>query len=992
MPLVIFFDLQMKLFLIACFLFVITSFSVMATHLRAGEITVRRDGCSNRFWITITAFTNTKDTKILFGGDGILDFGDTSDPDRDGKTGIWVPEQQNIPFDPAANIATASYTISHEYAAGNSYLISYTEPNRNEGVLNMDQSVNTPFYIETYIKIDNLIRCDQHTAVLGVPPIDKGCVGVTWSHNPSAYDLDEDSLSYDLVTPFRDRNTPVVNYRAPNNPAFYQNFGQGNENKDGQPEFNIDHVKGTITWDAPGKAGEYNIAFVIRSWRKVNGSWVQLSFVRRDMQIIIDDCTNQRPDLDIYDVCVEAGQTVDETFFGSDPDKDDVVIEAFSEILNLQASQNPATYSPNPPIFQSTDPGPAAINFKWQTKCEHVKQQKYSVVFKITDKPKPGSGSKLVTFKVMQIQVVGPKPKWSAVNAIVSHDEDRSVDLKWDPYNCSNAEKMQVWRRVDSFQYASPDCITGMPDIGYQLIAEVPIGKNIYHDSGLSVGAVYCYRLVAIFPLPKEGKSYVSDELCTPPFAVNVPLLTNVTVDTTSTTIGQITVGWLPPFEADQSQFPAPYRYEVYRGVGLSGSFPTIPVATVNTTISDPLTKKVIFVDKGLDTESKSFHYGIKVFSANSQSDTSAVASSVTLETKSKINEIDLSWSAQVPWSIDVAGLKHKIYRGAEGSLTWKDLTLIDSVNVASTGFIYQDSGQYQSTKLAPGRLYCYVVETLGSYGNDNPNIKTKEPFHNFSQMVCAAPNDTIPPCQASTPVNADATRCEDILGPDGKTPVNAQLCYSGSNGNYENHITWERIEDDCASDVSYYIIYYSPRSDVDFLPLLDKKGDVLKVKETSFTHSGLTSFAGCYKIAAVDRSGNIGEQSESICIDNCLYYELPNVFSPNGDGCNDLFSAYNDRTLESENCVIPDLNRARCPRFVDRVHFKVFNRWGKQVYEFQSKPGGENTIYIDWNGKAANGGDLSPGVYYYSADVTFITSDPSKEHQTIKGWVTLIR
>jgi len=38
------------------------------------------------------------------------------------------------------------------------------------------------------------------------------------------------------------------------------------------------------------------------------------------------------------------------------------------------------------------------------------------------------------------------------------------------------------------------------------------------------------------------------------------------------------------------------------------------------------------------------------------------------------------------------------------------------------------------------------------------------------------------------------------------------------------------------------------------------------------------------------------------------------------------------------------------CARFVQGVTFTVYNRWGKEVYSYQS--GGENNIYIDWKGK----------------------------------------
>jgi hypothetical protein len=66
-------------------------------------------------------------------------------------------------------------------------------------------------------------------------------------------------------------------------------------------------------------------------WRFKNGQWVQLGYVRRDMQILVDDCDNERPDLILPpDTCVVAGTILDETIFGIDPDNDDVKIEAYS--------------------------------------------------------------------------------------------------------------------------------------------------------------------------------------------------------------------------------------------------------------------------------------------------------------------------------------------------------------------------------------------------------------------------------------------------------------------------------------------------------------------------------------------------------------------------------------------------------------------------------------------------------------------------------------
>ncbi len=141
--------------------------------------------------------------------------------------------------------------------------------------------------------------------------------------------------------------------------------------------------------------------------------------------------------------------------------------------------------------------------------------------------------------------------------------------------------------------------------------------------------------------------------------------------------------------------------------------------------------------------------------------------------------------------------------------------------------------------------------------------------------------------------------------------------------------------------------------------------------------------------------SGNIGELSEELCIDNCPYYELPNVFTPNEDDYNDLFSAYSLRGFDcgEEGDCIPAEIKLKCARFVQSVTFTVYNRWGQEVFEYFGRVGSEtNSIYIDWNGQDEKGLDLSSGIYYFVAGVVFDSVDPSNNTKNIKGWVHLIR
>jgi gliding motility-associated-like protein len=103
---------------------------------------------------------------------------------------------------------------------------------------------------------------------------------------------------------------------------------------------------------------------------------------------------------------------------------------------------------------------------------------------------------------------------------------------------------------------------------------------------------------------------------------------------------------------------------------------------------------------------------------------------------------------------------------------------------------------------------------------------------------------------------------------------------------------------------------------------------------------------------------------TDSIMINKDCYVNIPNSFSPNGDGTNDYF-----------------LPRQYMSRSVNTFKMMIFNRWGQQVFE---------TVALDgrgWDGKF-NEKDQPQGVYVYVIDVAF--DNGVKEHYT--GNLTLLR
>ncbi|MBX2962471.1 MAG: gliding motility-associated C-terminal domain-containing protein [Cyclobacteriaceae bacterium] len=940
------------------------STDALATHLRAGQIVATRISCTGlTFRITVTVYTNTG-SPVLFGGEmDYLNFGDGTPP-------ILVPETPNTPLEGFTGVATASYTIEHTYPGPGRYLISYIEPNRNGGILNMDNSISTTFYIETQINIDPFFGCNN-TPQLLIPPIDRGCTGVAFFHNPGAFDPDGDSLSYEFVIPFRDKNQTVANYRDPNHPSFYTNFANGNEAGNGPPTFTINPVDGTIIWDAPGAQGEYNIAFIVVEWRKINGTWFRLGFVRRDMQIIVEDCNNERPDLIIPpDVCVVAGTTLNATIFGIDPENHPVKIEAFSEIFNFPPAESPAIYSPvpGPNDFQPSNP-PAQVQFTWDTKCFHVKELNYQVVFKITDSPP--QGPRLVTFKTWRIKVVAPPPVWNTATVDFAN---RTAQLDWQDYTCAQqASSIQIWRRVESVNFTPDECQTGMPStLGYSLVGLVNATETQFTNTGLDVGARYCYRLVAIFPQPGGGESYVSQEICIPPILADAPVVTHISVEKTSINDGEIRVSWRSPFDADPAQFPKePYGYDyiVERADGFTGTN-FVPIHTGS------LPGDTTILDSDLDTENKIFNYRIKALSQGQVFDQSASASTVRLELRPASQQMELVWSAEVPWSNQIQSFpEHLIFRGPENA-TESELVLIAQKNIFENGFRFLDTGLDDNT------VYCYRVMTRGSYGN--PEIAV--PQDNFSQIICAQPIDDVPPCDPVLVV--ESFNCDDYRF--------QEACNSNT---FSNTVRWSRPDDpDCRADTRSYNIYFATTPGGTYTLL------ATNVVDTFYVDQNLTSFARCYQIKAVDRSGNESEFSNEVCFENCPYYELPNIFTPNGDLCNDDFRAWGFVPATGEEtsgpnplCNTPDQNsdefRMKCARFVESVEFKVYNRWGGEVYQYSGRKNSDtNGIYIRWDGKDKSGNTLGSGVYFYVADVTFEMADPAKRNKTYKGWVHLVR
>ena len=942
----------------------VISIEAWSTHIRAGEITaVRISQTSLRYRFTIVIYSDTG-SQVQVGDGGRVDFGQGTilDGAGSGDPRAYLESfDENGAFEVTAlgnEVERTVMTFVFTFDGPGSYCVSYTEQNRNDNIININggASAEIPFHIETCLRIDPAFGLNG-TPVLTTPPIDRACIGSQFIHNPAAYDPDGDSLAYKLLVPMQERGQTVQSFLPLDNPAISDQREDG-----GSPAtYAIDSLTGNFVWDAPMIPGEYNAAFIVEEWRfsELTRRWELLGYVTRDMQIVVEDCDNDRPELIIpEDICVEAGTFIDQQIVGTDPDNDRIKLEAFGGTFEVPIS--PSEFIP-PGRFRNQ---PTISNFQWLTDISHVRDRPYEVTFKVSDEPSDPDAPSLVDFKTWRITVVAPAPEGLNSSIVTA----RSIQLVWDEYTAANfAPVMQVWRREESFDFTAENCEVGIPEnSGYVLLDELPIGQlNYLDDNEVRPGVKYCYRIMAKFPLPSGGESYASLETCVT-IPIDVPAITNVSVENTSLTNGEIIVKWTPPLEIDQTLFPPPYRYELVRYTGLSGE------ADGQVLTSTP---DLLYVDTNLNTLTNPYHYTVTLFdSGDNLVDNSAPASSVRLEAFGLLRSVELTWEAVVPWSNRSQDHPyHYIYRNRtdDSAEDTTNYILIDSLNTTENGLLYLDEGNFNSIPLLDDREYCYFVVTQGSYGN----VLIDAPLINNSQKICVRPNDNIPPDDPEIIVPAPS----DTVFINGE-PVfllESQNCEIYANEpcgftNYSNTLDWEA--DNIDGDIAGFNIYFSPSGEPDSYNIVGTS------RESSFTHTGLSSLKGCYKVSAVDRSNNESGLSMAICFDNCPSYELPNAFTPNGDNVNDTFKAF-------------DQPNSQCPRFAQSVEFHVFNRWGgDELFTYNSLETTEGDLFINWDGRDNNGNELAAGTYYYLAIVTFDVFAEDKKVQEFKNWVNIIR
>ena len=847
------------------------SFSLKATHNRAGEISYRQIS-QFTYEITLITYTATGPGPVADRSSLVIQWGDNTETE--------VPRSQIDPL--PGYYQRNTYIGTHTFPGAGIYVILMEDPNRNAGVENIESSVDVMFAVRTTLQINPLTGFNN-TPILLNDPLDKGAVGQKFIHNPGAYDPDGDSLSYKITKCLGNFGEPIDSYQYPessNTPIY------------------VDELTGDLVWDSPTKTGVFNLAMIIEEWR----FGIKIGEMMRDLQVEIKETDNEPPEISpLPDVCVQAGEYTEFQVVATDD---------INQRITLKATGGPFEVTNNPANFTVTsiENGKTVATFNWNTLCEHIRKRPYTISIKATD---DDVRVPLVNFREGKITVVAPPP----VN-LTAEAANNSVTVSWEAGLCADAAYYEVYRKKGTSNFTPSECQTGLPpSSGFQLIgrtetAEITTFLDNDNEKGLLQGHIYCYRVVAIYP--DGAKSYASAEICTE-LVRGIPVITKVSVKNTSAAAGEMELEWIKPTEFDQTIFPPPYSYTLYRSEGFWGEN-LVEIATLDGI------DNTIYLDNNLNTKELAYSYKVELYSGTGSSKTLVgipqICSSTFISLNSGDNSIDLKIEKNVSW-IDTT---FTVFRKKTGDIEFEELAVLKSET-------------YVDKNVELAKEYCYFVKSDGYFMVEN----FKEPIINFSQEACEEATDIIPPCPPTLSVKSE--------------------CDAG-----RNHLTWQLIDNPCSDDIVSYKIYYRADYEGD-MELIETINDP---EQLSFYHLLEGSLAACYALTAVDISGNESKQELVICVDECSEYELPNVFTPNGDGKNDLF--------------VP-IKRGSS---VEKVKMKIFNRWGKLVYETEEPN-------INWSGKYLDTNKyVSESVYYYTCEV-FERRLSGLESRFLTGFIHLI-
>ena len=538
----------------------------------------------------------------------------------------------------------------------------------------------------------------------------------------------------------------------------------------------------------------------------------------------------------------------------------------------------------------------------------HVRQQPHPIYFRVRDDGTPNLNALGTTL----VRVIGPPPQFDSL--VPNFDY---IALHWTPISDDAVLGYRIYRAQSRSGMVQDSCDFGMTDELYQRIAEIRGDTTfVFRDSTVNQSFLYCYRLVRLY---RNGTvSQMSGEICTTPLS-NTPIIEKVSIVETSEFAGQIELAWRHPLDVDVLSDETNFRYVIHRSSGGNlTSLDTVPV------------QDTTFLDNApaLNTHGFPHSYKIELIERSGTSASwesvgfSNVGTSTFISATGRNSRVNIAVLQTSPaWITD----RFRIYR----KLEWQSDDYFEFV-------VETTVPHFLDTDLINDTTYTYRIHAFGRHFDERINDYI---LTNWSQKVNATP----------------------VIGPPCRPIIDTLvlLCYP------EHQLWWNPLFDEYCDDfgLTYHIFFSSSRT-----------GHFEEIGSRTVPYFiNSNAFIGCYFVVARNVRNYRSEPSDTACItiqqffDQCMDFELPNVFTPNNDGFNDVFKAM-PHSLGHLNMVFT---------------IRIFNRWGNQVFE-------SNDMNFEWDGNQSNGQPAPTGTYFWVVQLGVPGGEiPATQ---LSGNVTLLR
>lgn len=369
----------------------------------------------------------------------------------------------------------------HTFSGPGTYIISCRIFNRIYNINNMDNSVNTPLFVETELILDPVIGCNNTPFVENLPFL-RYKAHDTYLQDFSVIDQEGDSVSFIFTTPLQNENIQVINYKYL--------FDHISSPAKKISKISIDPYTGLQLFNNQHSEGLYTMVVEITEWRKIANQYNKISRSMADYTFELHASDNQAPVISgIKDTVLITNNHYTNEFVATDPDGDSLQILIFGDVLNLSDS----------PPQNDFDFAPASVNFNFNLTLleKHIRSKPYKLVVSSTDQR--SNKSSYNQTRSMYVWITDrqhrPSPPAQLITQLLNTDK---IGIYW---NDTNDELGYILERSDLYFPV------------YEKIAVLPANRTSFIDLGVVIGNTYNYRIKAV---GTQMSTYVLAEISTP--------------------------------------------------------------------------------------------------------------------------------------------------------------------------------------------------------------------------------------------------------------------------------------------------------------------------------------------------------------------------------------------------------------------------------------------------------------------------------------------